>query len=96
MRGPNQDILKGERPPGGFLVPKPHNDVAPTPGQPKALAAKEVVGLLLVSLGLILNLIWIGVLGWLAVELVIWPLKSVYPDDHRSAVHQLENHGEAR
>ena len=75
MRGPNQDILNDERPPGGLLVPKPHNDVAPTPGQPTALAPKEVLGLLLVTLGLFLTVIWVGVLGWLAVELSVWLLR---------------------
>jgi len=82
MRGPNQDILHGEQPPRHgeqpprrFSVPKPHNDVAPTPGQPKPSALKDVLWLLPIILGLILTVIWAGVLGWLAVRLVIWLLR---------------------
>ena len=74
MRGPNQDVLHGEQPPHGFSVPKPHNDVAPMPAQPKASARKDVLWLLPIILGLILTMIWIGVLGWLAVDLGVWLL----------------------
>ena len=75
MRGLNQDVLHGEQPPHGFSVPKPHNDVAPTPRRLKASALKDVLCLLGIGLGLILTVIWIGVLGWLAVELGVWLLR---------------------
>ena len=75
MRGPNQDILQGEQPPHGFSVPEPHNDVGLTPVQPKPAEQKNALWpLLVIILALIMTAIWIGVLGWLAVRLVIWLL----------------------
>jgi hypothetical protein len=70
MHGPHQDTLDPKRDtsqgaplPQGLPVPEPHNDVAPTPGQPKPAAPKNAVWLLPIGLGLILTVLWIGFLG---------------------------------
>ena len=76
MHGPHQDTSQSVPLPQGLPVPEPHNDAAPaSSAQPKASAPKDVLWLLGIGLGLILNVIWIGVLGWLAVRLVIWLLR---------------------
>jgi len=69
---PKWDSSQDTPRPQGLPVPEPHNDVAPTPGQPKASALKDTPWLLGIGLGLILTVLWIGVLGWLAVQLVLW------------------------
>jgi len=66
---PKRDTSQGAPLPQGLSVPEPHNDVAPTPGQPKASALKDP-WLLGIGLGLILTVLWIGVLGWLAFRLL--------------------------
>ena len=67
---PKWDSSQGVPRPQGLPVPEPHNDVAPTPGQPKASALKDP-WLLGIGLGLILTVLWIGVLGWLALRLLV-------------------------
>ncbi len=67
---PKWDTSQGASRPQGLPVPEPHNDVAPTPGQPEASALKDTLWLLGIGLGLILTVLWIGVLGWLAFRLV--------------------------
>jgi hypothetical protein len=67
---PKQDTSQGALLPQGLPVPEPHNDVAPTPGQPKPAAPKNALWLLPIVLGLILTVLWIGVLGWLALRLL--------------------------
>ena len=67
---PKWDSSQGVPRPQGLPVPEPHNDVAPTPGQPKASALKDTPWLLGIGLGLILTVLWIGVLGWLAFRLM--------------------------
>ena len=71
---PQRDTSQGTPRPQGLPVPEPHNDAAPTPGQPKPPAPKDALWLLGIGLGLILTVIWVGVLGWLAVELGVWLL----------------------
>jgi len=78
MHGPHQDNLHPKRDtsqgaplPQGLPVPEPHNDVAPTPSQPEPPAPKKALWpLLVIILGLILTVLWIGVLGWLAFRLM--------------------------
>jgi len=72
---PKWDTAPGAPRPQGLPVPEPHNDVAPPPGQPKASALKDTPWLLGIGLGLILTVLWIGVLGWLAVRLLLWLLR---------------------
>ena len=67
---PQRDTSRGAPRPQGLPVPEPHNDVAPTPGQPQASALKDAPWLLGIGLGLILTVVWIGVLGWLAFRLL--------------------------
>src|SRR3954451_2829981 len=72
---PKRDTSRGVPRPQGLPVPEPHNDVAPTPGQPEPPAPKKALWpLLVIILGLILTVLWIGVLGWLAFELLVWLL----------------------
>ena len=75
MHSPNRNILQGERQSlQGLPVPEPHNDVGLTPVQPKPAAPKDALWpLLVIILALIMTAIWIGVLGWLAVKLLVWP-----------------------
>ena len=74
MHGPNRNILQGERQSlQGLPVPEPHNDVGLTPVQPEPAAPKDALWpLLAIILALILTAIWAGVLGWLAVKLLVW------------------------
>ena len=67
---PKRDTSQGAPRPQGLLVPEPHNDVAPAPGQPEAFALKDAPWLLGIGLGLILTVIWVGFLGWLAFRLL--------------------------
>ena len=70
MFGPQRNTAQGAPRPQGLPVPEPHNDVAPTPGQPQASALTDAPWLLGIGLGLILTVLWIGVLGWLALRLL--------------------------